>query len=226
MGALRPLAPSLQTALLDVLQLHALHLPARAQPQPCCPDQHLQPGHHAQICLLLGRRKPLRGTGQARATQICAGRSRHRGQHGGEDFGVIWCVGLAADRVPNGVGWLLHALLNPVEGPKRPSTAILPPPSSSLSADLVSLNRIRLRSNSTGTKNSAPRGLEPGSSRRLSSQKDGTEKPRTSPGSRVPKSASVSALSLIITSGSSLASAAAAAAAWLPGHEPPSCPCR
>lgn len=135
-----------------------------------------------------------------------------------------WVFG--ADRVPNGVVWLLHALLNPVEGPKGPSTAILPPPSSSLSADLVSLNRIRLRSNSTGTKNSAPRGLEPGSSRRLSSQKDGTEKPRTSPGSRVPKSASVSALSLIITSGSSLASAAAAAAAWLPGHEPPSCPCR
>uniref|UniRef100_A0A8B9TIW9 non-specific serine/threonine protein kinase n=1 Tax=Anas platyrhynchos TaxID=8839 RepID=A0A8B9TIW9_ANAPL len=59
MGALRPLAPSLQTALLDVLQLHALHLPARAQPQPRRPDQHLQPGHHAQICLLLGRRKPL-----------------------------------------------------------------------------------------------------------------------------------------------------------------------
>uniref|UniRef100_A0A8B9TIL2 non-specific serine/threonine protein kinase n=1 Tax=Anas platyrhynchos TaxID=8839 RepID=A0A8B9TIL2_ANAPL len=74
------------------------------------------------------------------------------------------------------------------------------PCTSALSADLVSLNRIRLRSNSTGTKNSAPRGLEPGSSRRLSSQKDGTEKPRTSPGSRVPKSASVSALSLIITS--------------------------
>uniref|UniRef100_A0A8B9I299 non-specific serine/threonine protein kinase n=1 Tax=Anser brachyrhynchus TaxID=132585 RepID=A0A8B9I299_9AVES len=109
-----------------------------------------------------------------------------------------WVLG--ADRVSNGVGWLLHTLLNPVEGPKGPSSAISPPPSSSLSADLVSLNRIRLRSNSTGTKNSAPRGLEPGSSRRLSSQKDGTEKPRTSPGSRVPKSASVSALSLIITS--------------------------
>ncbi|KFQ56483.1 Microtubule-associated serine/threonine-protein kinase 3, partial [Nestor notabilis] len=45
-----------------------------------------------------------------------------------------------------------------------------------LSADLVSLNHIRLRSNSTGTKQ------------------------RASPGSRVPKSASVSALSLIITS--------------------------
>uniref|UniRef100_A0A8B9THP5 non-specific serine/threonine protein kinase n=1 Tax=Anas platyrhynchos TaxID=8839 RepID=A0A8B9THP5_ANAPL len=87
-----------------------------------------------------------------------------------------------------------------VLGDPDAGSTILPPPSSSLSADLVSLNRIRLRSNSTGTKNSAPRGLEPGSSRRLSSQKDGTEKPRTSPGSRVPKSASVSALSLIITS--------------------------
>uniref|UniRef100_A0A8C9FBS0 non-specific serine/threonine protein kinase n=1 Tax=Pavo cristatus TaxID=9049 RepID=A0A8C9FBS0_PAVCR len=82
-----------------------------------------------------------------------------------------------------------------------PSLAISAPCSSSLcAADLVSLNRIRLRSNSTGTKNSAPRGLEPGSSRRLSSQRDGVEKPRASPGSRVPKSASVSALSLIITS--------------------------
>uniref|UniRef100_A0A8B9BEP5 non-specific serine/threonine protein kinase n=1 Tax=Anser brachyrhynchus TaxID=132585 RepID=A0A8B9BEP5_9AVES len=87
-----------------------------------------------------------------------------------------------------------------VLGDPDAGATISPPPSSSLSADLVSLNRIRLRSNSTGTKNSAPRGLEPGSSRRLSSQKDGTEKPRTSPGSRVPKSASVSALSLIITS--------------------------
>uniref|UniRef100_A0A8D0EIS6 non-specific serine/threonine protein kinase n=1 Tax=Strix occidentalis caurina TaxID=311401 RepID=A0A8D0EIS6_STROC len=70
-----------------------------------------------------------------------------------------------------------------------------------LSADLVSLNRIRLRSNSTGTKNSTPRGLEPGGSRRLSSQKDVPDRQRASPGSRVPKSASVSALSLIITSG-------------------------
>ncbi|KFQ15152.1 Microtubule-associated serine/threonine-protein kinase 3, partial [Leptosomus discolor] len=71
---------------------------------------------------------------------------------------------------------------------------------SALSADLVSLNRIRLRSNSTGTKNSTPRGLEPGGSRRLSSQKDVPDRQRASPGSRVPKSASVSALSLIITS--------------------------
>uniref|UniRef100_A0A8C2YBJ0 non-specific serine/threonine protein kinase n=1 Tax=Coturnix japonica TaxID=93934 RepID=A0A8C2YBJ0_COTJA len=88
--------------------------------------------------------------------------------------------------------------------PERPKFVLGEPDSgvktSSLSADLVSLNRIRLRSNSTGTKNSAPRGLEPGSSRRLSSQRDGMEKPRASAGSRVPKSASVSALSLIITS--------------------------
>ncbi|XP_061208215.1 microtubule-associated serine/threonine-protein kinase 3 isoform X3 [Neopsephotus bourkii] len=69
-----------------------------------------------------------------------------------------------------------------------------------LSADLVSLNHIRLRSNSTGTKTPAPRGLEPGGSRRLSSQKDVPDRQRASPGSRVPKSASVSALSLIITS--------------------------
>uniref|UniRef100_A0A8C4K3T6 non-specific serine/threonine protein kinase n=1 Tax=Dromaius novaehollandiae TaxID=8790 RepID=A0A8C4K3T6_DRONO len=76
---------------------------------------------------------------------------------------------------------------------------LLPPPL--CAADLVSLNRIRLRSNSTGTKNSAPRGLEPGGGRRPSSQKDASDKQRASPGGRVPKSASVSALSLIITSG-------------------------
>ncbi|KAK2542168.1 Mast3 [Columba guinea] len=71
---------------------------------------------------------------------------------------------------------------------------------SALSADLANLNRIRLRSNSTGTKNSSPRGLEPGGSRRLGSQKDIPDRQRSSPGGRVPKSASVSALSLIITS--------------------------
>uniref|UniRef100_A0A8D2P8B8 non-specific serine/threonine protein kinase n=1 Tax=Zosterops lateralis melanops TaxID=1220523 RepID=A0A8D2P8B8_ZOSLA len=73
-------------------------------------------------------------------------------------------------------------------------------PCSALSADLVSLNRIRLRSNSTGTKNSTPRSLEPSGGRRLSTQKDMPERQRASLGSRVPKSASVSALSLIITS--------------------------
>uniref|UniRef100_A0A8C3S0M9 non-specific serine/threonine protein kinase n=1 Tax=Chelydra serpentina TaxID=8475 RepID=A0A8C3S0M9_CHESE len=66
--------------------------------------------------------------------------------------------------------------------------------------DMVSLNRIRLRSNSTGTKNSTPRALEPGVGRRLGSPKNTPEKQRVSSGSRVPKSASVSALSLIITS--------------------------
>uniref|UniRef100_A0A674GB70 non-specific serine/threonine protein kinase n=1 Tax=Taeniopygia guttata TaxID=59729 RepID=A0A674GB70_TAEGU len=71
---------------------------------------------------------------------------------------------------------------------------------SALSADLVSLNRIRLRSNSTGTKNSTPRSLEPSGGRRLSTQKDLPDRQRASLGSRVPKSASVSALSLIITS--------------------------
>ncbi|XP_071433982.1 microtubule-associated serine/threonine-protein kinase 3 isoform X6 [Pithys albifrons albifrons] len=71
---------------------------------------------------------------------------------------------------------------------------------SALSADLVSLNRIRLRSNSTGTKNATPRSLEPSGGRRLSTQKDMPERQRAALGSRVPKSASVSALSLIITS--------------------------
>ncbi|KAF4789953.1 microtubule-associated serine/threonine-protein kinase 3 isoform X3 [Turdus rufiventris] len=71
---------------------------------------------------------------------------------------------------------------------------------SALSADLVNLNRIRLRSNSTGTKNSTPRSLEPSGGRRLSTQRDVPERQRASLGSRVPKSASVSALSLIITS--------------------------
>uniref|UniRef100_A0A8B9F9C8 non-specific serine/threonine protein kinase n=1 Tax=Amazona collaria TaxID=241587 RepID=A0A8B9F9C8_9PSIT len=84
-------------------------------------------------------------------------------------------------------------------GAAFPHPQILPPPF--YAADLVSLNHIRLRSNSTGTKTPAPRGLEPGGSRRLSSQKDVPDRQRASPGSRVPKSASVSALSLIITSG-------------------------
>uniref|UniRef100_A0A8D0GQW3 non-specific serine/threonine protein kinase n=1 Tax=Sphenodon punctatus TaxID=8508 RepID=A0A8D0GQW3_SPHPU len=64
----------------------------------------------------------------------------------------------------------------------------------------TNLNRIRLRSNSTGTKSSTPRGLEAGTGRRLGSQKDAPEKQRMALGGRVPKSASVSALSLIITS--------------------------
>uniref|UniRef100_A0A671UK22 non-specific serine/threonine protein kinase n=1 Tax=Sparus aurata TaxID=8175 RepID=A0A671UK22_SPAAU len=56
------------------------------------------------------------------------------------------------------------------------------------------LRRIRLRSNSTGTRPSFRRGA----SRRIAHQLETPEKPR-SPASKVPKSASVSGLSLIIT---------------------------
>nr|XP_020864527.1 LOW QUALITY PROTEIN: microtubule-associated serine/threonine-protein kinase 3 [Phascolarctos cinereus] len=70
---------------------------------------------------------------------------------------------------------------------------------SALTADGSSLSHVRLRSNSTGAKNSTPRGLEGGGSRRLGGQKETPEKQKTS-GGRVPKSASVSALSLVITS--------------------------
>uniref|UniRef100_A0A8C4SKY5 non-specific serine/threonine protein kinase n=1 Tax=Erpetoichthys calabaricus TaxID=27687 RepID=A0A8C4SKY5_ERPCA len=63
---------------------------------------------------------------------------------------------------------------------------------------IMLIQRIRLRSNSTGTKHSTPR--DPVSSRRFGYQQlDTPEKPKLSPIGRVPKSASVSALSLIIT---------------------------
>lgn len=58
------------------------------------------------------------------------------------------------------------------------------------------LRRIRLRSNSTGTRPSFRRGA----SRRIAHQLETPEKPR-SPSSKVPKSASVSGLSLVITPG-------------------------
>lgn len=58
------------------------------------------------------------------------------------------------------------------------------------------LQRIRLRSNSTGTRPSYRRGA----SRRIAHQLDTPEKPR-SPTGKVPKSASVSGLSLVITPG-------------------------
>uniref|UniRef100_A0A7M4FDI7 non-specific serine/threonine protein kinase n=1 Tax=Crocodylus porosus TaxID=8502 RepID=A0A7M4FDI7_CROPO len=93
---------------------------------------------------------------------------------------------------------------SPCPGPQKRERPVFLPwstaPCPGSLADLVNLNRIRLRSNSTGTKNSSLRGLEPGASRRLGSQKDASERQRASLGSRVPKSASVSALSLIITS--------------------------
>uniref|UniRef100_A0A4W4EHQ0 non-specific serine/threonine protein kinase n=1 Tax=Electrophorus electricus TaxID=8005 RepID=A0A4W4EHQ0_ELEEL len=61
------------------------------------------------------------------------------------------------------------------------------------------LRRIRLRSNSTGTKHSSPR--EHSSPRCFGNQLETPDRQRLSPGSKVPKSASISTLSLIITPG-------------------------
>ncbi|XP_064336082.1 microtubule-associated serine/threonine-protein kinase 3 isoform X3 [Camelus dromedarius] len=97
-------------------------------------------------------------------------------------------------------------------GPKRPvfilgepdpppaATPVAPKPSS-LSADTAALSHARLRSNSTGARHSTPRALDAGRGRRPGGPRDSApEKSRASPsGGRVPKSASVSALSLIIT---------------------------
>ncbi|XP_076702316.2 microtubule-associated serine/threonine-protein kinase 3 isoform X3 [Callospermophilus lateralis] len=89
--------------------------------------------------------------------------------------------------------------------PPPPATPVVPTPSS-LSADAAALSHARLRSNSTGARHSTPRPLDAGRGRRLGGPRDpGPEKSRASPssgggsGGRVPKSASVSALSLIIT---------------------------
>ncbi|XP_037673900.1 microtubule-associated serine/threonine-protein kinase 3 isoform X3 [Choloepus didactylus] len=85
--------------------------------------------------------------------------------------------------------------LPPVATPVMPKT-------SGLSADTAALSHSRLRSNSTGARHSTPRALDLGRGRRLGGSKDpAPEKPRVSPGRgrRVPKSASVSALSLIVT---------------------------
>ncbi|KAM6167317.1 microtubule-associated serine/threonine-protein kinase 3 [Erethizon dorsatum] len=87
-----------------------------------------------------------------------------------------------------------------------PTTPVTPKPSS-LSADTAALSHARLRSNSTGARHSTPRALDAGRGRRLGATRDPTsDKPKTTPGGgsgssggRVPKSASVSALSLIIT---------------------------
>uniref|UniRef100_A0A452RG11 non-specific serine/threonine protein kinase n=1 Tax=Ursus americanus TaxID=9643 RepID=A0A452RG11_URSAM len=67
--------------------------------------------------------------------------------------------------------------------------------------DTAALSHARLRSNSTGARHSTPRALDAGRGRRLGGSRDpAPEKSRVSPsGGRVPKSASVSALSLIIT---------------------------
>ena len=83
------------------------------------------------------------------------------------------------------------------EGRADPLTLPTPP------ADTAALSHARLRSNSTGARHSTPRALDAGRGRRLGGPRDSApEKSRTSPsGGRVPKSASVSALSLIITAG-------------------------
>ncbi|XP_056108670.1 microtubule-associated serine/threonine-protein kinase 3 isoform X3 [Rhinichthys klamathensis goyatoka] len=60
-----------------------------------------------------------------------------------------------------------------------------------------SLRRLRLRSNSTGTKHSSPR--EQGTPQCFGNQLETPDRQRYSPGRKVPKSASVSTLSLIIT---------------------------
>uniref|UniRef100_A0AAY4EMF4 non-specific serine/threonine protein kinase n=1 Tax=Denticeps clupeoides TaxID=299321 RepID=A0AAY4EMF4_9TELE len=68
-----------------------------------------------------------------------------------------------------------------------------------ITAEVVvsNLHRIRLRSNSTGAKHSSPR--EQGSARRYGNQLETPDRQRMPAGGKVPKSASVSALSLIIT---------------------------
>ncbi|KAH0625708.1 hypothetical protein JD844_033907, partial [Phrynosoma platyrhinos] len=65
-----------------------------------------------------------------------------------------------------------------VVGDPDAATAPLRTPSkpSALAADLASLNRVRLRSNSTGAKQSTPRGSEPESGRRMGTPKDGPGK--------------------------------------------------
>lgn len=61
------------------------------------------------------------------------------------------------------------------------------------------LRRIRIRSNSTGAKHSSPK--EAAAPRRFGNQLETPDKQRLPCGGKVPKSASVSALSLIITTG-------------------------
>lgn len=61
------------------------------------------------------------------------------------------------------------------------------------------LRRIRIRSNSTGAKHSSPKELA--GPRRFGNQLETPDKQRLPCGGKVPKSASVSALSLIITTG-------------------------
>uniref|UniRef100_A0A4W3H9S4 non-specific serine/threonine protein kinase n=1 Tax=Callorhinchus milii TaxID=7868 RepID=A0A4W3H9S4_CALMI len=62
-----------------------------------------------------------------------------------------------------------------------------------------SINRMRVRSNSTGHRNSFPKALDPAMGHRHGGQTEPVEISKVMPGHKVPKSASVNALSLIIT---------------------------
>lgn len=71
----------------------------------------------------------------------------------------------------------------------------------SAAAEVVvsNLRRIRIRSNSTGAKHSSPK--DPAGTRRFGNQLETPDRQRLPCAGKVPKSASVSALSLIITTG-------------------------
>ncbi|OWK12543.1 hypothetical protein Celaphus_00002974 [Cervus elaphus hippelaphus] len=93
------------------------------------------------------------------------------------------------------------SLLNTISLDTMPKFAFSSEDEGAGPADTAALSHARLRSNSTGARHSTPRALDAGRGRRLGSPRDSApEKSKTSPsGGRVPKSASVSALSLIIT---------------------------
>lgn len=98
-----------------------------------------------------------------------------------------------------------------------------------LSEGLVTnLRRIRLRSNSTGTRPSPRRDNRGGGPRRLGQQLETPEKQRLPPGCKVPKSASASGLSLLVTPGRRAAPAPLsmpvpswASLTWTPPPQPP-----
>ncbi|KAM5237981.1 microtubule-associated serine/threonine-protein kinase 3 [Ctenodactylus gundi] len=97
-------------------------------------------------------------------------------------------------------------ILGEPDPPPPPTTPVTPKPPS-LCAETAALSHARLRSNSTGARHSMPRALDASRGRRSGGHRDSApEKPRaplnsggSGSGGRVPKSASVSALSLIVT---------------------------
>uniref|UniRef100_A0A4W3HE47 non-specific serine/threonine protein kinase n=1 Tax=Callorhinchus milii TaxID=7868 RepID=A0A4W3HE47_CALMI len=78
-----------------------------------------------------------------------------------------------------------------------------PPPRLAFSnedeSEVCAINRMRVRSNSTGHRNSFPKALDPAMGHRHGGQTEPVEISKVMPGHKVPKSASVNALSLIIT---------------------------